>query len=110
MTGFHNRMKKGRGPCTRKRVGEPYRRHVRVEGAPEGVTQHVTKGRVFVDRVAGRAITELLSVPPAPLRVFNFDRAKRNSPLTYGGRATTASPVQMTRQIRRQLARKGAAS
>lgn len=48
MPGFLNRKGKGRGPCSRRKVGEFDRRHVQIPGAPKGVTRHVTKGRIFV--------------------------------------------------------------
>jgi hypothetical protein len=44
------RDKRGSGPCRRRLVGTPNRRHIKLEGLPEGATYHVTKGRILLPR------------------------------------------------------------
>lgn len=98
----------GNGPCSRRHAGEDYRRHLRMEDTPEGVTMHATKGRLFDGRdrarTAGPPALLLPGALPEATRGPNTGRLRRNDASRWAAVRVDA-PEMMTRQRRRRLAR-----
>jgi hypothetical protein len=97
----------GNGPCARRNTGDDFRRHIRMQGQPEGVTTHATKGRVHDGRSRLGGENLPLMPPSKEPRQLNVERIQRNDAGRWAA-VRVEAPEVMTRQRRRRMLRSAA--